>query len=150
MRHGKLKFVLVVLMVASVIGVAVAALSQSTPTVIPPALPSLTGPCTSLVQEGTLSPVTGIARLDCGSSGGAFNVNIAASFIPSFVLPTVTTGTVGPLQVAPSGQCSSGLLTLTSGSSTPLQAGSYDYCLGYADFPAAGGEAIPSFTIAWS
>src|SRR5206468_5561497 len=49
-------------------------LSQQTPTITPPAVPSLSSACGQLFQENTLTPVTGIAILDCGPGFPAFTV----------------------------------------------------------------------------
>ena len=149
------RFIAVILMIASIGGVAVviAGLTQQTPVITPPAPPALTSPCTSLTAEGILQPVSGVVLLDCGPSIPAFTIinQNQATFTPTFTLPSVATGTVGPLEVTQTvNQCAQGTgFILTSGQSLSLPSGQYDYCLGYGNFPAAGGQSIPSFSISW-
>ncbi|TMI42705.1 hypothetical protein E6H23_04305 [Candidatus Bathyarchaeota archaeon] len=128
-------------------------LSQQTPTITPPAVPSLSSACGQLFQENTLTPVTGIAILDCGPGFPAFTVvnQNGASFTPVFTLPVLPVGTVDGLMVGLTFQnCAGVLLVLTSGQPISMISGDYQYCLSYTNFPATGGQSIPSFTIAWS
>src|SRR6266566_811663 len=129
---------------------ATVSLIQQTPAITPPAIPALTSPCTNLVPEGTIQPVSGVILLDCGPAIPAFIVTNQnqAMFTPTFTLPAVTTGTVGPLIVSQtSNVCGNGTgFILTSGQALSLPSGQYDYCLGYGNFPATGGQSIPSFS----
>ena len=111
-------------------------------------------PCSSLVHNGQMAPISGIVLYTCGENIPALSIpsppQLTPAVTPSFVLPQAN-GSVGPLSVwlVSSGTACSSTITLTSGSTPHLRPGSYDYCLAYSNFPSTGGT-IPSFTITWS
>lgn len=152
----------------SLIGYAlgVGLFTQIAPPANVPALPFIRfGTCGStLVQQGTLAPVTGNVTLGCGLGSPAIIVvnQNGHSFNATFTLPTTftnSTGTfpcsapciIGPLglwNIASGGFCSTQIF-LTSKQLIALPSGNYDYCLNYASLPGAG-ATIPSWSISWS
>lgn len=149
----KISLALAVILLVGLIGVVAAAVlfvSTFPQVTVPPA--AVISNCTTLVQEGTVTPTTGTLMFDCGTSPlkSAFTVNTAGVSTPAFTLPAGYTASLG---IVVSGQPCSSRLSITSGTSVTLTtpggvSSNWDYCVDYS--VASTGTTLSGFTVSWS
>jgi hypothetical protein len=115
-------------------------------TVTTPALSTGCGSATLTASPASIfSGTSGTVTLQCPGLVAVF-ASTGGTDTPTFTLPAGYTSLTITAFVNTNSPCTAGT-TLTTGVALAIPAGSYEYCLTYAN-PSSG--TVPSFTIAWS
>jgi hypothetical protein len=146
MRYKRL-FILSIILLALVVGVGFAILTQNTPViVIPGQTPVITSTCSSLTLSGIPTPVNGTLMFFCGANP-AFTVTRSATFTPTYTNPANTQLSI---DIVAGGNCADTTnQAIPTGQPISLASTDYFYCFTYTNQPSTG-TTIPSFSITWS
>lgn len=144
-----MKYVLIigVVLVALIIGITFAVLTQTTPAIVVPGqAPVITSTCSSLTVSGIPTPVNGTLQFFCGANP-AFTVTRGGAFTPTYTNPANTQLSI---DVVAGGNCADATnQAIPSGSAIVLSPTDYLYCFSYTNEPSTG-ATIPSFTVTWN